>query len=131
VLELRLPSGFAIVNYNNWQPKLLTIHIDLSFIGRVLRKEFCMNITGTQVRAARAILRWTIAELAAAASVGISTVQEIERADGVPMVSGELQWRVDARAEAVEKVQRALEAAGATFLPANSQGEGVRYKSSS
>jgi hypothetical protein len=37
-------------------------------------------------------------------------------------------WRTDARDEAVAKIKRALEAAGITFLPANSQGVGLRGK---
>ncbi|MGY8709522.1 transcriptional regulator [Bradyrhizobium sp. 18BD] len=82
-----------------------------------------MQITGAQVRAARAFLKWTIADLATAADVGISTVQEIEKVEP-RAVSG--HWRVNAREEALEKIRRALTAAGITFLPANAQGVGIR-----
>jgi hypothetical protein len=37
-----------------------------------------------------------------------------------------LQWRSDARDEAVAKIVAALEAAGITFLSANAQGVGLR-----
>jgi transcriptional regulator with XRE-family HTH domain len=85
-----------------------------------------MKITGAQIRAARAFLKWTIAELAEASDVGISTVQEVEKIDGEPRVVSTLQWRTDARDEAIEKIHRALTDAGITFLAANSQGTGIR-----
>ena len=46
-----------------------------------------------QVRAARALLRWTIADLAKEAGIGISTVQEVEKVNGEPRVASTLQWR--------------------------------------
>jgi hypothetical protein len=85
-----------------------------------------MKITGAQIRAARAFLKWTIADLAKASEVGISTIQEVEKIDGEPRVVSTLQWRTDARDVAIEKIHRALTAAGITFLPANSQGTGIR-----
>ena len=76
-----------------------------------------MKITGAQIRAARAFLRWTIADLAAAADVGLSTIQEVEKVDGEPRVVSTLQWRSDARDEALTKIRSALEKVGITFLP--------------
>ena len=52
-----------------------------------------MKITGAQIRAARAFLKWTIADLAEASDVGISTVQEVEKIDGEPRVASTLQSR--------------------------------------
>jgi hypothetical protein len=85
-----------------------------------------MKITGAQVRAARAFLRWTIADLAAAAGIGLSTIQEVEKIDGEPRVVSTLQWRSDARDEALTKIRSALEKAGITFLPESAQGVGLR-----
>ncbi|WP_246510189.1 transcriptional regulator [Bradyrhizobium glycinis] len=85
-----------------------------------------MRITGAQIRAARAFLRWTAADLAKSAGVGISTVQEIEKIDGEPRIESSLQWRSAARDEAIEKIGRALSGAGITFLPPNAQGAGIR-----
>jgi transcriptional regulator with XRE-family HTH domain len=85
-----------------------------------------MKITGAQVRAARAFLRWTIADLAAAAGIGLSTIQEVEKIDGEPRVVSTLQWRSDARDEALTKIRSALEKAGITFLPESPQGVGLR-----
>lgn len=87
-----------------------------------------MKITGAQIRAARAFLRWTIADLATAADVGLSTIQKIEEIDGEPRVASTLQWRSDARDEALTKVRSALEKAGVTFLPETAQGVGLRGK---
>lgn len=87
-----------------------------------------MKITGGQIRAARAFLRWTIADLSAAAGVGLSTVQEVEKIDGEPRVTS-LQWRSDARDEALTKIRVALEKAGITFVPENAHGVGVQMKS--
>lgn len=85
-------------------------------------------ITGAQIRAARAFLRWTIADLAKAADVGLSTVQAVEKFDGEPRIAPSLQWRSDARDEALVKIERALEKAGITFLPESTHGIGIRYR---
>ena len=90
-----------------------------------------MKVTGAQIRAARAFLRWTIADLANAADIGSSTVQALEATDGVPTIKGggvepTLEHREAVRNEAIAKVKEALEAAGMTFLPANAQGVGLR-----
>jgi hypothetical protein len=85
-----------------------------------------MKITGAQVRASRAFLRWTIADLARAADVGLSTIQKVEEVDGDPRVVSTLQWRSDARDEALAKIRGALEKNGITFLPGTDQGAGLR-----
>ena len=85
-----------------------------------------MKITGAQIRAARAFLRWTIADLAKAADVGLSTIQKAEEVDGEPRIVSTLQWRSDARDEALTKIRSALEKAGITFLPESAHGVGLR-----
>ncbi|WP_338688958.1 helix-turn-helix transcriptional regulator [Bradyrhizobium sp. 26S5] len=90
-----------------------------------------MEVTGAQIRAARAFLKWTIADLAKAADVGISSIQVIEANDGPPTIKGggvetTLDHRATARAEVVKKIERALIDAGITFLPASAQGNGIR-----
>lgn len=86
-----------------------------------------MKITGAQIRAARAFLDWKMTDLAKAAGVGISTVQEVEKVDGEPRVTS-LQWRTAARDEALTKMRKALEKAGITFLSESVQGVGLRAK---
>ncbi|MDB5615927.1 helix-turn-helix transcriptional regulator [Tardiphaga sp.] len=74
------------------------------------------EITGSQVRAARAYLRWSMAVLAERADVGISTIQQIENFDGSAYIHSDQQWRIDARAEAADKIRHALELGGIKFL---------------
>jgi transcriptional regulator with XRE-family HTH domain len=90
-------------------------------------------ITGAQVRMARAALRWSIAELAKRAGVGISTVQAIEGADDPADVDAAglattRDYRAGARAESLGKIAAALGKAGVTFLPHDASGAGVRHK---
>jgi hypothetical protein len=55
-------------------------------------------------------------------------VQEVEKINGEPRVVSTLQWRSDARDEAVAKIVAALEAAGITFLPQRGGSVGLRGK---
>ena len=92
-----------------------------------------MAVTGMQIRAARAALKWTLAALAKAADVGDSTIRSIEGSDGEPVIRGggidqTLEYRASARADALARIVKALEKAGITFLPANAQGPGIRSK---
>ena len=73
-------------------------------------------ITSAQIRAARGLLKWTQAMLAARAATSIVTLNMIEN-DGVR-----------ARAGTLDGIQRALEAAGVEFLGAEGDGLGVRFR---
>lgn len=74
-------------------------------------------ITGGQMRAARAFLRWRAEDLAKAAKVGVATVRRAEMEDGVPnmLINNMLA------------IRRALEKAGIEFTNGNMPG--VRLKS--
>ena len=89
------------------------------------------RITGAQVRMARAFLRWSVAELARKAKVGISTVQRIETAQGFPGLSDDLEWRAAARDEVTAAIRDTLIRSGITFLPENRHGVGIRGKARS
>ena len=91
------------------------------------------DITGAQVRMARAFLGWPLAELARRAVVGISTIQAVEENDGPAVISGgpeqTLAHRTKQRAAVVEAIRKALTAAGITFLPDDGKaGPGIRGK---
>lgn len=75
-------------------------------------------MNGNQLRAARALLGLTQAEVAAAAGLSVPTVK---RAEG--------QGAVAASDDAVAAIRAALEAAGAEFIAANGGGPGVRLRS--
>lgn len=78
--------------------------------------EFC--ITGAQLRAARALLRWSARQLAEEAGIGLATVQRAETVDG-PLPSTMGNQRL---------MRQALEAAGVIFIAENGDGPGVRLR---
>src|SRR5438045_4143844 len=86
------------------------------------------DITGAQVRMARAFLRWSLIDLAAKAKVGISSLQRIEACDGSPTIADDLEWRTAARNEVIAAVYEALVRASITFLPGDRRGVGIRGK---
>lgn len=76
-------------------------------------------ITSDQIRAARALLRWSGKELAEKAGVGFSTLMRLEVLDGVP----------SAQAKTLEVIQKTFEQAGIEFIGTPEDGAGVRWKS--
>ena len=75
-------------------------------------------ITSDQIRAARALLRWSADDLASAAGIGVATVRRFESADGIP--SGQLRI--------LELVIRSLQDAGVEFIGSPNDRPGVRLK---
>ena len=80
-------------------------------------------VTGEQIRAARALLRWEQKRLAETSGLSLETVKRLEGIVGP----------VSANTGTVAKLQAALEAAGVAFIPEGAyQGEGgpgVRLRS--
>lgn len=76
-----------------------------------------MHLTAAQCRAARAYLRWTAADVAAAASTGIMTVKRLEGGEAINPGSA-------------AKIAEAFAAAGVTFITAGESspdgGDGLR-----
>ncbi len=75
-------------------------------------------ITAAQIRAGRALVRWTQEELAEAANISIPTLKRWEGSEGVPA----------AEPNNLAAAQRALEKAGVVFIEENGGGAGVRLK---
>jgi len=76
------------------------------------------KISSAQMRAARAMLRWTALDLAAASKVGVATIRRVEVVDGeIPVTLAN---------EAA--IQHAFESAGIEFIEENGAGEGVRFR---
>ncbi len=75
-------------------------------------------ITGSQIRAARAIVRWSVEELAKIANVGVMTVRRAEAVDGSTTM-------LPNNAAAI---RAALELAGVIFVEENGEGPGVRLR---
>lgn len=75
-------------------------------------------ITSDQIRAARALLRWSGKELAEQTGLGFSTLMRLEVLEGVP----------GAQAKTLETIQKAFEEAGVEFIGTPEEGAGVRWK---
>jgi ribosome-binding protein aMBF1 (putative translation factor) len=74
--------------------------------------------TSYQLRAARAILRWSIEDLSQKTGIGTTTLKRFESGDGVP--NGHLRN--------FETIKGVLEKAGIEFLGSPDEGAGVRWK---
>jgi transcriptional regulator with XRE-family HTH domain len=74
-------------------------------------------MTGNQIRAARALLGWSQAQVAQHSGLSVPTVK---RAEGAGAIA--------AAAEAVAAIRAALVAAGVEFIPENGGGAGVRLR---
>jgi hypothetical protein len=77
-----------------------------------------MRISSAQLRAARALLRWSAVDLAEASKVAVSTIRRVE------VLEGELP----VTAANAAALRNALEAAGVEFIEENGGGPGVRLR---
>jgi transcriptional regulator with XRE-family HTH domain len=76
------------------------------------------HLTSAQIRAARALIRWSAEDLAKASSVGVTTIRRAE-------LTGDETSMTAANDLAV---RRALESAGVEFIDENGGGPGVRLR---
>jgi hypothetical protein len=76
------------------------------------------RISSAQMRAARAMLRWSALDLAHASKVGVATIRRVE------VIEGEIP--VTAANEAA--IRQAFESAGIEFIEQNGTGEGLRFR---
>lgn len=75
-------------------------------------------ISSSQIRGARALLRWSADELAKNSGVGVATIRRLELAEGLP----------SSNAKTLHAIKSTLEAAGVDFLGRPDDGAGVRFK---
>jgi hypothetical protein len=78
------------------------------------------KISSAQMRAARAMLRWSAVDLASASKVGVATIRRAE------VVEGEIPVTLANEAA----LRQAFESAGIEFIDQNGAGEGVRFRKS-
>ena len=77
------------------------------------------SLSGPQIRAARALLRWSAEDLARAAALGVNTIRRAEFAEDGTSLTAANQLAI----------RRALEAAGILFIDENGEaGRGVRLR---
>ncbi|ESY69605.1 MULTISPECIES: helix-turn-helix transcriptional regulator [Mesorhizobium] len=77
-----------------------------------------LKVSIRQVKAARALLGWSQADLARASSISEPTVKRLESADG----------ELGGRQDTADAICRAIESAGVEFIPENGGGAGVRIR---
>lgn len=75
-------------------------------------------ITSEQIRAARALIKWSADDLAEASGVGVATIRRFESVAGVP--SGQLRI--------LEMIMKELQNAGVEFVGSPDDRPGVRLK---
>jgi transcriptional regulator with XRE-family HTH domain len=75
------------------------------------------SLTGAQIRAARALLNWSAADLARQSALGVNTIRRAEVAQDATSLTAANQMAI----------RRAFEAAGVEFIDENGTGEGVRF----
>ena len=76
-------------------------------------------ITSQQIRAARALLRMTVAQLSLDSGIGVATIKRLEAVDGVPPT----------HARTLDQISKTLETAGIEFIGTPGDRPGVRLKS--
>jgi len=75
-------------------------------------------LTSAQIRAARALLRWSAEDLARESTLGVTTIRRAELAEAQTSMTTANDLAV----------RRALEAAGVEFIDDNGGGPGVRLR---
>jgi ribosome-binding protein aMBF1 (putative translation factor) len=76
------------------------------------------SLTSAQIRAARALVRWSAEDLAKEAALGLATIRRAENADAETSMTNANDLAV----------RRALESAGVEFIDENGGGAGVRLR---
>jgi transcriptional regulator with XRE-family HTH domain len=76
------------------------------------------SLTGAQIRAARALLNWSAADLARQSALGVNTIRRAEVAQDATSLTAANEMAI----------RRAFEAAGVEFIDENGTGEGVRFR---
>jgi transcriptional regulator with XRE-family HTH domain len=69
-----------------------------------------------QLRAARALLRWSQQDLSERCGVSVPTIKRLEAMDG----------ELSGHSSTIRSIEQAMEAAGVLFIPENGGGAGVR-----
>jgi transcriptional regulator with XRE-family HTH domain len=76
------------------------------------------SLTSAQIRAARALLRWSAEDLARESALGVTTIRRAELTEDETTMTAANDLAV----------RRALEAAGVVFIDENGDGPGVRLR---
>lgn len=83
----------------------------------MIRKDQIVLFTASQIRAGRALIGWSQADVATAAGLSIPTVKRAEADDGIRVSE-----------DAVQAIVSALKKGGVDFIAENGGGPGVRLR---
>jgi len=83
-----------------------------------MKKSIATSLTSAQIRAARALLRWSAEKLAQETALAVSTIRRAE------LEEGELSMTTANKLA----IRRVLEAAGVILIDENSEGVGARLR---
>src|SRR6202140_2844135 len=86
-----------------------------------MNKSTRISLTSAQLRAGRALIRWSAEDLARASAVGLTTIRRAELTDSETSMTAANDLAV----------RHALEAAGVEFIDENGGGAGVRLRTPS
>jgi ribosome-binding protein aMBF1 (putative translation factor) len=76
------------------------------------------RLSAAQIRAARALLKWSAADLADQSTLGVNTIRRAEVAEEETSLTAANEMAI----------RRALELAGVEFIDENGGGPGVRFR---
>jgi DNA-binding XRE family transcriptional regulator len=96
----------------------LKYHMGMGLVKKADKKRVVKPLASSQIRAARALLRWTADDLAREAALGRNTILRAEVAEDQTSLTAANDLAV----------RRALEAAGVEFIDENGGGPGVRLR---
>jgi DNA-binding XRE family transcriptional regulator len=96
----------------------LKVPYGMGLVKKAGEKRMVKPLTSSQIRAARALLRWTVDDLAREAALGRNTILRAEVADGQTSLTAANDLAI----------RRALEAAGVEFIDEDGGGPGIRLR---
>ena len=96
----------------------LKVPYGVCLVKKIGEKKMVKPLAGSQIRAARALLRWTADDLAREAALGRNTILRAEVADAQTSLTAANDLAL----------RRALEAAGVEFIDEDGGGPGVRLR---
>jgi transcriptional regulator with XRE-family HTH domain len=109
-------AGMALTEPRSYFAELAGRVNEIAHVGSKFKKAGLLS--SAQIRAARALLRWSAADLARESALGVNTIRRAEAAEEGTSLTAANELAV----------RRALEAAGVMFIEENGGGPGVRLR---
>jgi transcriptional regulator with XRE-family HTH domain len=108
-------AGIAFAGRSRGFAEGISLFSDIAHMGSKFAKA---SLSSAQIRAARALLKWSAADLAQESALGVNTIRRAEVAEEKTSLTAANNLAI----------RRALEAAGVVFIDENGGGPGVRLR---